>query len=906
LQLKVTARENPKFRNPKFFPELVMKGKTSKIFVIGAMVIAVTGGGLFFGLDALVRESKEAIRHELQKAVGRPVAFDTLELNVWGTPSLALNNVTVQDDPRFAATPFMQARQLKVGVRWLSLLAGKPEITGLVLEEPEIQLIRNEYGDVNIFKPSKHGAKREGLSPLRLPVTGIQANGGNLHFIDRSSDRPEELRLRDLSVSLHRSDGDKISINVKGALAEEDHKPFAVKGTVGPLEPDANWARNPLDLELQVTSVPHAIVSRSLALFEDRVPAYLRVSGPLEIKARVSGTIGQPRISKVKLKGALFGATAYNTTLTADVDFSKDSTWNGGLVKAQLDLKDVTLDQLKQIPWVNRLLPTELIIKGPVALRNTIDGKLGDFEVRTVLNARDNEIRYGKWFRKLPGVQAKTTLVTRLNSQQIVIDASTLQLYNGTFGFSGSITEKPEQVLQLRVKTADVSLVGWQNLIASIEAYEIDGKLNAEFSVRKRSTPHNEQPVVLGYLQLTDTHAISKQPGRRNFEGVNVDLRFQGNDIEIRNFQLRSGTSDVALKGQVTNLRQPVLYYSLQSTKLRLSDLTRRKDQRDDLLHHLASEGVMALAGGLTSVKGDFTSSDGRLKGAEYRNLSAKLDWTPRGLKFKDLSFEALGGQVKAYGSVLVDPALKFRVRVSPTIRDLDMKQFLALVSPGSADVMSGRMDLDGQFSGAGEDWPTLSQTLNGQGRMDLHDGVIANFNLVQGVLAALDAVQGIRGITSAGPKFTSLVRSGQTSFENIRATFGIEKGRVASDDLTMKTRNYIITSDGWLNADGRLDWRANLVLSPDFSRALSARHRNVRYLLDDQDVMSVPFHLNGKIPKIQAKPEVNQLARFMRAKVAEDRGRRKSSTEDADPGLWNGFRQSSDDLWNSFRQLFR
>jgi len=885
-----------------------MKRKTTKLLVCGALALAITGIGVFYGLDTLVRESKEAVRQELQRAVGRPVSFDALTLDLWGTPSLAVNNVTIQDDPRFAATPFVHAKQLKISVRWLSLLIGEPEITGLVLEEPEIQLIRNEYGDVNIFKPAKQAAKPTRLPPLRLPATGVQANGGSLHFIDRSSDRPEELRLRDLSVSIHRSSGDKISIDLTGALAEDEHKPFAAKGTVGPVDPTADWAKMPVDLEIEVASLPRTIVARSLALLEDKVPSYLHVSGPLEVNAHVSGSVGQPRISQVKLRGALFGATVHNTTLTADVDFSKDTAWPEGLIKAQLDLEAVTVEQLRQIPWVNRLLPTELVIKGPLNLQNTINGKLGDLVVRTALDAKNNEIRYGAWFRKPPGITAGMTVATRSNSHQIVIDESTLQIYNGKFDFSGSVTEKPEQVVRLRVQTANISLVGWQNLIPSIAGYEIDGKLKAAISFRKKSSPHDNEPALLGYLQLTDTHALSRKRGQRNLERVNADIRFQENGIEIRHLQLRSGASDVALKGQLSNLRKPVLHYSLQSTTFRLSDLTRNNAQRTDLLHYLASEGVAEFAGGLTSVKGDLSSSEGILKGAAYRNLRAKIDWTRYGLKFKGLRFEALGGNIKAYGSVLVDPKLKFRVRVTPTIKDMDMKQFLGLVSPGAVNAMSGRMDLDGQFSGAGADWPTLSQTLNGQGRMDLHDGIIANFNLVQGVLTTLDALQGIRGITSAGPKFTALVRSGQTPFESIKSTFSIEKGRVVSDDLTMTTRNYTIASDGWFDAKGRLDWRANLVLSQDFSRALSARHRNVRYLLDDQDVMSVPFHLKGKVPKVEVKPEIKQLARFMHAKVAEERGSKKASGNDPNrnSGLWNGFRQGSGDLWNNFRQLFR
>jgi len=401
-----------------------MNGKTAKVLTIGAIVLVVAGAGLVVGLDSLVRESKQAIRRELERAVGRAVTFDTIELDFWGPPTLALNNVTVQDDPRFAATPFIHARQLKVSIRWLSLLSGKPEITGFVLEEPEIQIIRNEYGDINIFEPTGEGSLPARLPPLRLPATGVETNGGSLHFIDRTADTPAELHLRNLSIDLSRSNRNEVHVLVAGSMADEEDKPFTVKGTIGPLALDADWSQHPLNLELEVGALPRAIVSRSLAMVEDRVPAYL---------------LGQPRLTRVALRGSLFGANSQNAALDAEIDFANNAAWEDGVVKARLDLEDVTLEQLRQVPSIGRTLPEALVIEGALDIQNRIDGKIGNLTARTTLDAKDNEIRYGQWFRKPPGIRANLDLVTRVSSERILIDESVLHLYNGKFGLSGSI-----------------------------------------------------------------------------------------------------------------------------------------------------------------------------------------------------------------------------------------------------------------------------------------------------------------------------------------------------------------------------------------------------------------------------------------------------------------------------------
>ena len=95
-------------------------------------------------LNAFVDKNRERIREEIEKSLGRSVKFDELRLSFWGGIGLLAKRLSITEDPRFAATPFIQTKELQMQLRWLPLLLGNIEIKKFILDEPEIQIIRNE------------------------------------------------------------------------------------------------------------------------------------------------------------------------------------------------------------------------------------------------------------------------------------------------------------------------------------------------------------------------------------------------------------------------------------------------------------------------------------------------------------------------------------------------------------------------------------------------------------------------------------------------------------------------------------------------------------------------------------------------------------------------------------------
>ena len=866
--------------------------KAASILLALLSLAAVLAVAAVVGLQALLDNRKESIRQQIESALGHPVAFESIRLNFPrrpGTLSVTVTDLRVADDPRFAATPLVHANELTISVGWLSLLTGGSTVSELVLHQPEIQVIRNEYGDLNVLTPAQ--PLLAGFRLARRAATAVRVDRGKLHFVDRSSDQPEELRLHRLDATLRWSGEQSLYVDVRGTLEPDDGLPFSVTGTVGAARPLADWTGNAVDLELRAASLPEALAARAWKLLEAHLPPYFRPSGPLAVSARVSGSLRRPRIWQMSVTGALLGGADGNARVTGEMDFSEAASWSRGRVKAKLQLGPVDLDRLRRIPWVDRVTPAGLAVHEPLELSGVVEGSPDDLKVRVSVTADANAIRYGQWLHKPPGAPAALTVAVQLRGDRLVIHESRVRLRDVEAVFSGAVDR--DRVLRLQVETGDAALREWAALAPAAAGYELDGTVNASVSLVRKLTPRNEPPTITGSLRLADVSIAGAPWTRGAVRGLRGQLEFLGNDVEIPDLRLRSGVSDLRIQGRVTDLARPVLHYRVQSNLLNLADVTGDAAHRADSFSDVVGTGTAELHEEALSVEGRLASGSGRFRGAAYRNLEGRMRWIPGALDVEDLSVETLGGRIRGRGAVTNRNGQLFDFELAPTLENLDLPSVLALVRTGPTEPVQGRLDLAGRFTGSGKDWPSIAQALEGHGRASLSKGVLGRFNPVRGVLAAMGAVEGIDSIDSAGPAYSSLVRGERTSFDRLDGTFTVRNGRLRSDDLLLAADEFSIVGKGWAGHDGGVDLQATLVLSPGFSRDLSGRYRNVRYLFD-ADGVSVPFRLAGNFPDAAIRPDVRQITRYMYDKLAEQRGPR----DERDDGFM--------DWWERVRKGFR
>src|ERR1700758_3187625 len=67
---------------------------------------------------------RPTLESRLSAALGRPVTLGHLSFSLF-SGSLVADNIAIADDPAFSSSPFVQAKELKVGVELGPLIFGK-------------------------------------------------------------------------------------------------------------------------------------------------------------------------------------------------------------------------------------------------------------------------------------------------------------------------------------------------------------------------------------------------------------------------------------------------------------------------------------------------------------------------------------------------------------------------------------------------------------------------------------------------------------------------------------------------------------------------------------------------------------------------------------------------------------
>ncbi len=140
--------------------------------VVALLIIAIIA--LPFILDA--NQFKPELESKLSSALGREVRVGNLKLSLL-SGSVAVDDITIADNPAFSKSPFVTAKSLKIGIELKPLIFSKKvRITGITLDGPAIALIRSSSGQWNFSDlGGKAGAKSEGVggNPGSLSGTDI-------------------------------------------------------------------------------------------------------------------------------------------------------------------------------------------------------------------------------------------------------------------------------------------------------------------------------------------------------------------------------------------------------------------------------------------------------------------------------------------------------------------------------------------------------------------------------------------------------------------------------------------------------------------------------------------------------------------------------------------------------------
>jgi hypothetical protein len=841
------------------------------LFLISLIALALVI--LVYSFNALVSRNREQVQQELQKFLGKDVAFGGLKANFWGGLGFSAQDFRIADDPRFAATPFVQAQELRLGVSIWNLCMGRVVINSLTFRNAEFQIITNEDGLLNTSALAGRKKNLAGFPSLRIPsldkphaavsfaISRLRIINGRLDFIDRSVKEPVELQVKNIDMEVEGLEAaGRTKIKLAAAITDALSHDARIEGTMGPGQKNRGWAQQPLDLQMQFDSLYLPALARVLPFFRNKIPHELNVTGPMSFQAKLAGTFQQPRLTEVKLKVPAFGSSEYNAVLEGSIALPESRDWGEADIKGTLILDQINLAQLRGLPFWQEVLPPTLTMEGVVSVSSRFEGAWNRLRLGALVQADKTEFRFSDWLRKPAGRTAKLRAQLSRRKDVLILHPSLLTLASSAATVSGLIDNSSTPKLQLKVHSDRSKLAAWARVIPPLSLHEVSGGIDGDVLFERNFSGIDNNWRVRGKVNLAGAKILYKE-SRTRIDDLNAAVSFLGTQAIIENASFRVGSSHVALAATVSNLSHPRAAYRLRSKEINLADVPVFFIGVPALLRNFNSDGEVQLQNGAAFLRGTVVSSDGSFKDIPYRDLHAEVTWLPTGFGVRKLSLQAFNGTVRSEG-IWFAGASSRRFEFTPNFESVDVRSFAAQTIPQLQNRLSGKLDFRGEFKAATQSGTTLQDSLKGSGEAYIQNGMINDFNLIGQFL-----LRGNRDSRSpwSSASMVALMDRRDTAFDTLKANFRIDQQGILSVNLLLSTLDYTVSGAGWIKFDRTVKLNGLLLLSPSITQEIQREYKTVRYFVDRRGRLAVSFRMEGTLPNVTIRPENRLLAQALR-----------------------------------------
>ena len=334
----------------------------------------------------------------------------------------------------------------------------------------------------------------------------------------------------------------------------------------------------------------------------------------------------------------------------------------------------------------------------------------------------------------------------------------------------------------------------------------IDGiqELTGEAEVRMKWLGLTENWIA----SLTDGEAILKRVSL-HYRGIPLPISHMEGSLFLSSEQLRFeglrgrlGTSLFNVTGEIPWFR------SLRSEGRRLTFQIASPDLDLDLLFARKKEDTTGsfekISDWLTrwNLEGKVEADRARYRGFFCEKLKVEMKTVNGKLLFHPFQFEGAEGNL--WGEGWIEPTERgIRFEIKPRLSDMEAKAFFrALLQKGREEkvVVTGRVHIDkAEIRGEGEDFQRMKETLNGDLRLEMENGVIERFNILSKIFSILNVSQLFKG------RLPDLTTRG-LPYHQIIANIHVKDGIASTEDL-------VVDSDAMkITLFGKFDVGKNLV----------------------------------------------------------------------------------------------
>lgn len=279
------------------------------------LIVAGVVGYAYLNLNSIIAANRAVLLEKASAAVGRPLEVGQIKATLgWGV-AIELTGVRLADDANFSQLPFVEAGDVMLKAEVLPLLHKEIQITELVLERPQIRIIRAASGAMNFSSMTRKGEAAPAPSPAapgggapgigealppksgggiasaKVTIATFTVTDGRVFYLDKAAGgAPITINAVNLKVT-HFSLVEPFNL-VLSLAALGDRKNLEVSGTAGPIVKDGAVEAGAIPLALEASIGPFTRAQlRAMPQLAKALPAALTFSGEATLQGKVAGTL---------------------------------------------------------------------------------------------------------------------------------------------------------------------------------------------------------------------------------------------------------------------------------------------------------------------------------------------------------------------------------------------------------------------------------------------------------------------------------------------------------------------------------------------------------------------------------------------------------------------------------------
>ncbi len=274
------------------------------------------------------------------------------------------------------------------------------------------------------------------------------------------------------------------------------------------------------------------------------------------------------------------------------------------------------------------------------------------------------------------------------------------------------------------------------------------------------------------------------------------------------------------------------------------------------IIHNLQAEAETSIPS--NSMK---SSGVGRLTTPKGPEVAWRIEGNPKGRMKFEIRYEKETALLTGEVFPGVDPP-RFQAEIK--VHQLNIQEVMQLAGAKKGEpILSGTGDGFLQIQGSGKTDKEIQRSLVGQGRFEIANGTLLDFNIVQYLLKQITILPALGEVLQQifPPEFQSALNSSTTSFELLEINFSLQGNQITIPSLLLKSAEYAIEAEGSFDLDHNVNFKARLILLENLSKYLIQRVRELELVANDQGRIVIPFLYRGVWPKARPMPDLGYLA---------------------------------------------